>query len=445
MRLTDIARRGIAIALLALAACGGSDDAAAPAVADALPAMMQLDSTTTPPRVPQPTDLVVNAATGRIDLALAGVAVPDDCASPGAMSVAQCEFDHYLEGLDGFPTLGPATAPASTALAPDSLEGRVVVLDRTKGRAVDGITTTFDDATNQITVTPSAGWDVGSTIVVAVRGFEGGVTTAMGERVVAAPASFLLKMPTSLTCGATTAADVSPDCGYVQTASSILPPAEVPTLLVALEGERQRLAKLDAWGAVARAGLAMGDVAVLFSFPIHSSPVVELDPKAGRVPRVASASELRLAAKGAIDAATLKPWKLGAKGTVFLLDLTALAASDTAKGLPAFEASLEGQEIVLRTSAPLPAGHRAGLIVTRGVTSPEGKALVPSPVTVLLRSTGALVDASGRSTVSQVGDADAALLELGRAQLAELLDNKLFHAMTGLDRSAIAYLYAFAP
>jgi hypothetical protein len=47
--------------------------------------------------------------------------------------------------------------------------------------------------------------------------------------------------------------------------------------------------------------------------------------------------------------------------------------------------------------------------------------------------------------VSQVGDADAALLELGRAQLAELLDNKLFHAMTGLDRSAIAYLYAFAP
>ena len=431
-------------ALLGLAACGGDAVDGAPP-ADALPATMQLDSTTSPPRVPQPIDLAIDPATGTIDLSRAGVVVPADCASPGAMPVAQCEFDHYLEALDGFPTLGPATAPASEALAPESLPGRVVVLDRTKGTAVTDLAVSFDGAANQLAVTPTAGWEVGSTYVVAVRGFEGGVTTAGGGRVVAAPATFLLKQPTSLTCGAASIAAVAKDCAYVETASAILPAATVPALLFTLEGERQRLAKLDAWGAVAYAGVALGDVAVLWSFPIHSSPVAELDPSSGRVPRVVSASELRVAFKGELDAKTVSAWKLGAKGTVFLLDLTALKASptDTAHGLPAFEAAVDGDEIVLKTGAALPTGHELGVLLTSGIASPSAKPLVPSPVTVLLRATGPLVDAAGHSNVTEVGDADAAALEAGRSELATLLDDELFAMMTGLKRGAIAYVYAF--
>lgn len=430
-------------AALLVAACGGEGDAAV-GVDEPL-AVMELDATTSPPRVPQPIDLAIDPVTGRVDLATAGVVVPDDCAAATSMPVAQCELDQYLEALDGFPTLGPATAPASAAIAPESLPGRVVVLDRTRGRAVEDVALSFDEATRQIVVAPAGGWEVGSTYVVAVRGYEGGVTTAAGGRVVAAPASFLLKQPGSLTCGAASAAAVSPTCGYVQAASAILPPAEVPALLVTLEGERQRLAKLDAWGAVADAGLPVGDVAVLWSFPIHTSPVAELDPSTGRVPRVAGASELRVAFRGAIDPATVKPWRLGAKGTVFLLDLTALGAAvpDTKLGLPAFEASVDGQEIVLATAAPLPAGHQIGVLLTDGIASPTGAPLVPSPVTVLLRATGPLVDAAGASNVSAVGAADAAALEVGRVELAKLLDDALFAMMTGLQRRSIAYVYAF--
>jgi hypothetical protein len=437
------AGRWLAAALPLIAACGGEEPAAA-GPDDPL-ATMEFDSMVAPPRVPQPTDLAIDPATGRIDLSIAGVEVPADCAAQGAMPVAQCELDQYLEALDGYPTLGPATAPASTALAPDRLAGNVVVLDRTEGRLVDDAAVSFDAAANQLVVTPAARWDVGSTYVIAVRGYGDGVTTASGGRVVAAPATFLLKQPTSLTCGATRADAIAPDCGYVPAAEAILPPAVVPGLLVTLEAERQRLAKLDAWGAVERAGVPIGDVAVLWSFPVHTSPVAELDPSSGRVPRVVSASELRIGFAGAIDPATVTPWKLGAKGTVFLLDLTALGAAvpDTKKGVPAFHASIEGQELVLASAAPLAAGHQIGVLVTSGVASPTGAPLVPSPVTVLLRATGPLVDASGRSNVAQVGDADAAKLEAGRAELAKLLDDALFAAMTGLERRAIAYVYAF--
>src|SRR5262245_3000005 len=62
----------------------------------------------------QPTTLVLNAQSGRIDFPLAGIAVPETpgaCSEQTALSLAQCEFYQYLQRLDGFPTLAAATTP----------------------------------------------------------------------------------------------------------------------------------------------------------------------------------------------------------------------------------------------------------------------------------------------------------------------------------------------
>jgi hypothetical protein len=75
---------------------------------------------------------------------------------------------------------------------------------------------------------------------------------------------------------------------------------------------------------------------------------------------------------------------------------------------------------------------------------------VPSPITVLLRTRGALVDDDGHSVVDGVPDADAAELEAGRAELAQVLDDPLVKTLSttdarpdGLTRELIAYLFAF--
>jgi hypothetical protein len=56
---------------------------------------------------------------------------------------------------------------------------------------------------------------------------------------------------------------------------------------------------------------------------------------------------------------------------------------------------------------------------------------------------GPLVNAAGKSLVSSVGDADAASLEVGRQQLAALLENPMLTESTWQRREQIAYLFAF--
>ena len=87
---------------------------------DPLPAAMELDLTT-PPRAPEPSSLIVNRETGRIDFLLSGLTLPEDCSQQRALSPAECEFDRYLETLDGYPTLSPARAPVTAALDLDTV------------------------------------------------------------------------------------------------------------------------------------------------------------------------------------------------------------------------------------------------------------------------------------------------------------------------------------
>jgi len=80
---------------------------------DPVPYAMEFDTQAKPPRVPQPTSLVVSAVTGHIDFSLAQMMLADSCTTSQTLSPAECEFDKYLQTLDGFPTVTPASAPTS--------------------------------------------------------------------------------------------------------------------------------------------------------------------------------------------------------------------------------------------------------------------------------------------------------------------------------------------
>ncbi len=415
-----------------------------------VPEAMEFDPGTG--RVPQPTVLVINPATGKIDMSLAGVTVPADCLAQTAMPVAQCEFYQYLQSLDGFPTTAGAIAPATAALIPASLKAtNVVVVDIARQKTFPDLAFGVDEATKNLTIDPTAGWDVGALYVGAVRGYANGVKAVGpveavdGIEVVASSVMFLLKEETSLMCGAATAADIPASCPYMTLLTQQMPDAEARASLVSLEAVRQGLGALGAFGAMTDlGGMPKAEQAVLWAFPTHSASVIELDPTKGLLPKVNGTREIRLKVKGEVDPATVTAWSLDAPGTVFLLDLTALANDDLGGGLPAFSVAVADGALVLTADADLPDGHTIATLVTTGVKNPAGVALVAPPITVLLKSRGPLVDAQGHSQVpSDVSDGDAAQLEGGRADFATLLDDELFASLTGLARADLAYVYGF--
>jgi hypothetical protein len=413
---------------------------------DVPPEAMQFEPAATPPRVPEPTHVIINPGTRHIDFALGGVTVPPDCAAATIpIPRAQCEFYQYLQSLDGYPTTTPARAPATAALDPATLTlANVVVVDAAAMQVVSEVRVDFDASGKYVVVTPVNGWGLGRLYLVGVRGYASGVKATSGREVVASVPYYLLKRDNSISCGAETPADVSDSCAaYALLAGSMGDAAARASVvqLEALRGSYNQLHATELLGAVG--GIPEAELAVFWAFPTHSAPVAELDPKSGKVPQVMGDHELRVAVKGTLDPATLTATVAGKPGTVTLLDLTAAAAGNLIAGLPSVTVSYEGGAVVLRTKDPLVAKHQYGVFLSTGITSTDGKGLVPSPVSFLLTARGPLVDAAGKSTVSSVADLDAMLLEMGRASLADLFDNPLIGALTGLDRAKTAYVYAF--
>ena len=72
---------------------------------------MEFDPTARPPRVSEPSFVALDRMTGKIDLSVAGIDVPADCSTQPATARAQCEFNQYLESLDGFPTVATRAHP----------------------------------------------------------------------------------------------------------------------------------------------------------------------------------------------------------------------------------------------------------------------------------------------------------------------------------------------
>ena len=197
------------------------------------------------------------------------------------------------------------------------------------------------------------------------------------------------------------------------------------------------------------------EVAIAWSFSTHSAPVVELDPTRGMVPRIVSPNEIRLRVKGNINPDTMRPFSLQMlDGTVFLLNIDKLQVDpfDPA-AIPSFTPSYTDGDIVFTPSAQdngFIEGDTYAILLTSEITDDAGKRLVPSPITVLLRTRGRLVDESGTSQVSGISDTDAEQLEEGRLQFAELLDDPIIVESTksetrpnGLTREILTYLYGF--
>jgi len=175
---------------------------------DVIPETVEMQFDPTTGRVPQPTSLVINPGTGHIDFSVAGIVVPTDCTNADMLaaakiSAAECLFDQYLQSLDGFPTVTPATAPASAALDPATfMPGTNVAVVATKAMApVAGsdLITGFDPAGNFLDVRPKH-WTVGEFYWAAVRGYANGIKAADGAEVIGSQAQLLLKQDSPLTC-----------------------------------------------------------------------------------------------------------------------------------------------------------------------------------------------------------------------------------------------------
>jgi hypothetical protein len=448
------AAHGLAIALAAVVPLALTDACTPDVGSSAVPAAMQFDLTATPPRVPQPTALLVNPQTGLIDFSQAGTPLPADCTTQRALTPAQCQFDQWLQTLNGFPSLTPVSAPASAALDPATLTlGTNVDVFGLPGGAplTTGLVTGFDAASTSLTVTPPGPWTLGEFYWMGVRGYANGIRDAAGGDVVGSPTMALLKQETSLTCDATDPTQIDPHCpGYevVAQGNPMPTPTAAAMQLFQLEAIRQAYVAGHGFDVMTASGLPKEEIAVLWGFPIHSNSVPLLLPGTAAVPAVPAANQIAVGVQGPVDPATVNAFVARVQnGPVVVMDLTAAAAGDLNAGFPpvgaAYVASLGA--IAIQFSTPFPAGHEIGLFFTNAIHSPDGAPLVASPVSVLLTLTAPLVDGAGHSTVSGVADADAAALEGGRQALQPLFDNPIFSPLTGVTRANLVYCYAFIP
>jgi len=413
---------------------------------DPVPEALEFDTEASPPRVPQPTGLVVNPLTGHIDFALAGTPLPDDCSQATTLSPAACEFNHYLETLDGFPTVSPAAAPATAKLTAESLgaDETVVVVALRHPSAGVAFATGFDDASRSLVVKPLPSWELGETYFVGVRAYAEGVRASSGAEVVGSPTFALLKEDSSLTCGAATPAAIEPDCPAYELLSQSQPDSAARQNAFTLEAIRQSYANAGVWERMAQAGLPKHEMGVLFGFPVHTASVAEIDPTLNLVPVVAAPNEIRVAVHGPVDASTVSGFVVRERpGSVVVMDLTAAATGDLVGGFPRIEAQFTSGHVSITSSAAFTPSHQYGIFMTRAVTNPSGAPLVPAPISVLLTLRAPLLDANGHSQIASVSDADAAELEAGRQQLATLFDNPVFGPLTGLTREELVYCFAF--
>lgn len=429
---------------------------------DPPPSYFEFDPTTDPPRVPLPNVAAVNQETGLIDLG-----VPYDlsvCEQITSMPPAMCEFSLYLEGLDGYPSQSPVTVPASAEIDLDTLTPENLAVFALA--PLSGLELSWDATHMNLVIDNPAGFKVGEQYVVAIRGYDDGVQTTDGSRVVAPTSYSLLKREESLiNChpdppNPQDLVDpvVDHDCKYFALlveqygASDPESIAMVEQSLIDLEALRQGFLAAGLWDAVdILAGMPKEEVAMVFAFPIHSGPVVEVDPERGKIPTVVPPSSFRLEVNGTIDASTLVPGApLSPNGTVGLLNVTALAANDYVNGLPQFSVAFVDGAIEIQDATPLVPGDRYVFLLRTedpfgNATGPyvadtDGIPLVPPPAVVAVRGRYPVYDeVRDVSNISTFSTAQARELEANRIAFAELLTNPAFN----MTREQIGYLFAF--
>ncbi len=397
-------------------------------------AVMEFDPQASPPRAPEPTMLVINPKTGLVDFSTANLDIPADpadCQNQKEIPVAQCEFFQYLETLDGFPTLTPLAAPVSAALDMKTVKmpEKLLIAGSNPPGVLDetDVALSFDKRKNVLQAMPIKGWDVGSTYMAAVRGYDKGVKTKKGKRVLSSVPYFLFKKKESLTCGAAEAGEVEADCGYYQLMLQETPddPDAAAEAVLGLEMIRQ--AYSDFWKPLSEMGMPKKDIAVAWAFPIHSASVAEVNPELGMVPSVTD-NTLSIKVKGDVLSSSLD------SGDVIVSNLhedAMLEVSDIDYTEP---------NIVVTLSENLTQGDMYVVLLTDGITNGDEQPLVASPMTVLSRTRGPLFE-DGHSMISSLDNASAKELEQLRSGLSAFLDS--MESTESITREEIVYLYSF--
>jgi dienelactone hydrolase len=448
------------------------------------------DPSAVPPVVPTPNDLAINPKTGLVE-------APVDPSAP----LAQQEFTRdYLNTLDGFPT----TAVASTrvdGLDPSTLGPKGVLLIDLKPGTGQPVSPEldYDEEKGLLTVTPPrSGWPKGGHFAVAVIGGANGVKGVGGKEVVASPAWFLLRFPTPLVQCSPGAERTPANC---RATTNLIPSTQQDVLArrkeqaaTALRLEELRVRYAPVLDSLEAQGIPRQDVALLWTFKVVSLPEVTFDPQrnvipfpndllltrdattgATRVnlpmpPSTAPAEQKALVeglnrldgfsttapivsensdTLGAIDVGRLDASlltassrfvKVTARGAVPQSNVEVCLNCASSKRADGSVATGNPSQLQFVPRLPLEEKSTYAVALTTGLKNEQGQRVVPAAAFALLRSSAELVDASGRSLVSGVLDAQAQQLEKGRKALKPLVDGLV---AGGIARKDLLLSWAF--
>jgi len=436
----------------------------------------EFDPSASPPVVPSPNDLALNASTGLVN-------APVNPASPAA----EQEFTRdYVNTLNGF----PASVSASTTvkdLDPTSVNGDSVrLIDLYEGTALSrpvprDIVIGYNEDTDRINVIAPTGWPKGGRYAVVLVGGDNGLKSTAGEKVVPSATWAFASSPKPLvTCQDLTA----DDC---RATTEIIPSLEQdPALRIAdqtrtallLEQLRRGYAPiLDL--AASKFSVKREDILLMWTFTVMNHPEATFDPAASIIPFPNDL--LRIPATGTAPARlnlplptgpnpnpqevafitglnTLDGWSTtapivsengAATGAIDLgseLDLNTvklgqtllfIKATNTDKGTrpqvkvclncasslkPDGSAQTSPQQLQIVPEVPLDESTQYAVVMLRGMKDTRGRTVVPNAAQALLRSSAPLVDANGKSQVSAVPDFLAARLEPVRQGMKGLYD-----------------------
>jgi pimeloyl-ACP methyl ester carboxylesterase len=448
------------------------------------------DPSAVPPVVPTPNDLAINPKTGLVE-------APVDPSAP----LAQQEFTRdYLNTLDGF----PVTAVASTrvdGLDPSTLGPKGVLLLDLKPGAGQPVAPEldYDEEKGLLTLTPPrSGWPKGGHFAVAVIGGANGVKGLGGKEVVASPAWYLLRFPTPLvecTPGAErTPANCRPTTNLIPSTQQDVLARRREQAATALRLEELRVRYAPVLDSLEAQGIPRKDVALLWTFRVVSLPEVTFDPQRNVIPfpndllltRDATTGATRVNLPmplstapaeqkalveglntldgfsttapivsensdtlGAIDVGRLDASlltassrfvKVTARGAVPQSNVEVCLNCASSKRADGSVATGNPSQLQFVPRLPLEEKSTYAVALTTGLKNEQGQRVVPAAAFALLRSSAELVDASGKSLVSGVLDAQAQQLEKGRKAMKPLVDGLV---AGGIARKDLLLSWAF--
>lgn len=450
------------------------------------------DPAAIPARLPTPTDLALNPATGLVNAPI-----------PAGASPAYAEFiSDYLNTLNGFPVASTSVAELNGEVDPSSIDSNTVRVQVVSGPALVGSPAiAFDSTTGRLSVTPPNGsWGKGRTIAVTVLGGPAGIRSRSGKPLVASQAFSFVKLSNTLVDAQCTT--IGPSCRSV----TLLSDAQA----IGLEPVRRALKPV--FDSLESTGIPRDDVAGLWVFHTVNQPELTFDLAQGVVPfpnnQLLRGNTLpdggvqsgyvvvlpdggapgddavpgiRLSLPTPTGASPTQAQLVGGLNTLDGFSTTAPIVSENSSTLAALDqssidaGSLSGvglfklvdggvrvsnviaclnctsslndagvmdqpQQLQWVPQTPLDENSRYAAYVTTSVKDTQGRAVMAAPTFALVRLRNPLVDGTGASTIPVVSNAQAQQLEPIRRRFKDCLD-RLEGAGTPRSSQALAFCF----